>query len=409
MTEKNINSPSFKRTINRLRLLFQFGWYSFFNFICPKRNHIAVLAGERGNPKRKQRNNKRNAVKVEDNAIVLANYLAEHYDIKIYFIALEEFESFSNIFLNKKIRFVKRRTAKAFFILISSKFLFFTHQGYITKSSRKQKLINLWHGVGHKKIVKLKGTIKGINADYTLVTSELIKDKFSKAFGISKSSTIMAGYPRNDILIKAQYEIKNKVRKTFDLDGYDKILIWMPTFRTLNKLAFDESDVFGIHDFDLKRFQDLLHKHNSICLVKPHHQIRNFSFDINLENIKVIDDFWVNEKGYLLYQFLGSTDALITDFSSVMIDYSLLNNPIFCVATDLQEYKQSGNLYFEDFENWIPTEFHNNQETFFIDVEDFLRNNKDKYVDKRNSIKNLYFRYQDNESCKRIAQEVFHK
>ena len=67
-----------------------------------------------------------------------------------------------------------------------------------------------------------------------------------------------------------------------------------------------------------------------------------------------IDDQWISERGVTLYQLVGSTDLLISDVSSVVIDYLLLDQPILCVSTDFEAYKKNRGFYFEAIEEWLP-------------------------------------------------------
>lgn len=407
-TEKVIRHlNSRKRKFKQKQIEWRLKRFAFINRLIPKKNIIVILAGSK---LAKTKNNdtsfiKTNVPKVEDNALAMANYLAENYPLAIYLIAPKGFKALSTHLVHPRIIIINRGRFKSYFKIWRCKYLFFTHRNYIVNSSKKQLQINLWHGVGHKKFEKLRYPHKkAINADYTVVTSKLTQEFMAKAFGVSQDSAIITGYPRNDWMLEAQQQKEKIVAKIPDFKKYDKILIWMPTFRANQKDII--KNVFSIKNFDIEKFESLLEKNNTLCIVKPHHLVKRYLDNKKSSNIVYIDDFWIYRHQLSLYHLLACTDALITDYSSVMIDYSLLDQPVFCVATDLKEYKKEGELYFEDYENWVPTKLFKNQEEFLINLEEFLISGKDLYQSNRHKIRDLYFEYKDTNSAKRIADIV---
>ena len=55
-----------------------------------------------------------------------------------------------------------------------------------------------------------------------------------------------------------------------------------------------------------------------------------------------------------LYPFLGSCDYLLTDYSSVFIDFDITGKPIGFVMDDIDEYRNTRGLYFDDLESVLP-------------------------------------------------------
>ena len=100
-----------------------------------------------------------------------------------------------------------------------------------------------------------------------------------------------------------------------------------------------------------------------------------------------------------LYPLLGSTDALITDYSSVWLDYEILNKPIFFAMDDYEEYKSSRGLLFEDFINISPYPVIKSYKQFitFLEKYEDIDLNKRLFIDK-------YNKYKDNKSCERIIE-----
>src|SRR5699024_6796563 len=231
-------------------------------------------------------------------------------------------------------------------------------------------------------------------------------------FGVAQNSVFISGYPRNDLMLRAQKRkeaIKNKVVP--DLTAYDKILIWMSTFRRLENGNPDSSmklyNALNISGFDISAFNTKLEKNNALCLLKLHYYYSNVKGFGEFNHIKVIDDEWILRQGITLYHLLACTDILITDFSSVMTDYSLLDQPVICFSKDLEEFKKTQGLYFEDIENWLPTELLQNNDSFFSHLNELLAGKKDPYRGKRKENRDKFFKYKDSNSSRRLTERIF--
>lgn len=90
---------------------------------------------------------------------------------------------------------------------------------------------------------------------------------------------------------------------------------------------------------------------------------------------------------------------MITDYSSVWIDYEILNKPIFFAIHDYEEYKNTRGLLFEDFINISPYPVIDTYEKFI----GFLENYENIDMNNR-EFTNKYNKYKDNKSCERIIK-----
>jgi CDP-glycerol glycerophosphotransferase (TagB/SpsB family) len=376
------------------------------NKILPKFNRVLVQDNFKG----------------ASNAIETANYISRHYDYPVFYVVDKYFKPYAENLVAPEVRLLKRTSILFIFYRSTSKYILSTH-GFplIPSSGRNQVHVNLWHGVGHKKIRLAMGFGEpGIPADITVATSELSRKMFSEFFGVSPESVFISGYPRNDLMLrtkKQKKDFKSMIKPV--LDGYNHVIIWLPTFRrtTNGKIIHENNnapdDPFNIKDFDVACFNELLKEQNTLCILKPHYTFAAHYFDEpnnslrGLDNILVIDDKWIHEQKIILYHLLACTDALITDFSSAMIDYSLLDQPIVCFSTYLDEFKQTQGLYFDDIENWLPTHLIQDEDEFFKFLKLILSTGKDPFAEKRKEIRDLYFKYNDARSSERLAKHIF--
>jgi CDP-glycerol glycerophosphotransferase (TagB/SpsB family) len=292
---------------------------------------------------------------------------------------------------------------------LTSKYLFFTHRSLMDSFSDRQIVTNIWHGVLYKTAGVLHGR-KPILSDITVGTSQSTRKMFSKAFGVSEDSVYVSGYPRNDMLLEAKKN-KEQLKKSIDnLAVFDQIIIWMPTFRkkgaSVGTDGIEVGNPFYIKDFNVSYFDALLKRNNTLCLVKPHHAAPDYEISQQLHYVRFIDDSWIARQGITLYQLMGCTDLLISDVSSVIIDYLLLDKPIICVCTDFEEYRSSRGFYFEDIENWIPSRINTNQKEFLNHLEEVLGNRVDPSKQKRKKLKRYFFDYHDAHSTERIVKHA---
>lgn len=369
------------------------------NRIFPKLNRVMLI----------------DSLNAETNAIAMANYISKNYDLPVSFVVKNEYKKPIVALLDSKIKVIGIGSLSFKLASLTSKYILSTH-GFLTPP-KNQMHINLWHGVGHKKIKAVRG-YSGVSADITVATSKFTQKMFAEFFEVPKNSVFISGYPRNDVMIHASREKENLLKDiTPDLRGYKKIILWMPTYRRnppgvdiemgQNGLKLD--NLFNSKDFDVLSFNRILEEQNTICLIKPHYYYdlsKIDEFEV-LKNILVINDQWVLEQKITLYHLIGCADMLITDFSSVMTDFSLLDRPIVCFCTDLKEVYKNDELYFENIENWLPSKLFQNQKGFLDFVNQLLTTENDPYIEKRRKMRNMYFQYQDDKSAERLANHIF--
>lgn len=232
--------------------------------------------------------------------------------------------------------------------------------------------VNLWHGVGLKRIEfnidfgalaeryqKRKfrevfyhpETFK--RPDWLLTSTPFQTKMFSSAFRIPENRCLELGYPRNEILTASVEQCLGFVKR-FEAEstqnlvakirekGYYKIFIYMPTWRDSQRELFMQS-------FDLERFNAILQKQNSLLLLKPH---ANTYIDdavfANYSNVVLI------ESKTDVYPILPFTNVLITDYSSILYDYILMEGKdVILYLYDYEEYVKERDFYYPFDENVV--------------------------------------------------------
>ncbi|MBR5427888.1 MAG: CDP-glycerol glycerophosphotransferase family protein [Clostridia bacterium] len=221
------------------------------------------------------------------------------------------------------------------------------------KKRRNQFSLCLQHGM------PLKASNGGYcihdQCDRCLCVSAFFADHYHKDFDISYEKMFFCPFPRTDLLFG-----NRNARARLGIDGFDKVLIWMPTYR---KSAAEKMKSFNIEgtatgipcletEADVLRIDAFLRQSNSLILFKPHPvQPIDTALQEKLTNIRFIDNAYLSDHGMQLYELLGETDALITDYSSVFYDYLLTDKPVGLTVDDFDEYiGKRGFVYDDPFE-----------------------------------------------------------
>ncbi|MBS3992787.1 MAG: CDP-glycerol glycerophosphotransferase family protein [Bacteroidetes bacterium] len=341
----------------------------------------------------------------EDNGVALAYYLDKNYKIPVFFI--NPTKRYSNFIVEKtNVKVLPAKSIKGVYYLVTSKYIFFTHGSVLKSYSKKQVVTNLWHGYGYKPVGKLIG-LNGTMANITAATSLHCQDIFSTMFDVPIESVKITGFPRNDRLFLGN---KKDILTKLGFDYSKFTFFWLPTFRksvtgykTLD--GIEAGNAFGINGFDIDFFNSFLEQNNAFCLIKPHPMAPKYESSY-LGNIKIIDDNFLHDNGFTLYPVLGACDCLISDLSSVIVDFTLVNKPIVCYMEDMVEYKNSRGFIFDNIEDYIPGPLTRSKDQFYKNLLKVLEG-KDEFKMKREKLTNFFHFYKDRNSAKRVVEELF--
>ena len=280
----------------------------------------------------------------------------------------------------------------------------YTPQIHLIDLKPETKLIQLWHACGafktfgFSRLGKPKGSPQPTrmhrNYDYVTVSSKYCRKCHSEGFGIATDNIVPTGIARTDIFFDAAY--KEKVTKEF-YDAYPnfkdkKIILFAPTFRgDLKSSARYPMELFDIHEV-CETLGD------EYAVIIKHHPFITEQHPIPEEyKDRVIDLSESTEINDLLFV----SDVVISDYSSLVFEASLLDIPMLFYAYDLQSYIKSRDFYF-DFKLYIPGKICTSLYTLLeaIKKEDFE-------TEKIERFRNMFFDDLDGKSTERIAKLVY--
>lgn len=221
-----------------------------------------------------------------------------------------------------------------------------------------------------------------------VVGSEEMAKIFMDSFGVQSLNILRTGIPRTDFF----YE-KKKAESFLIQDNPDfkskKIILYAPTYR--DGLLKNEK----IHLDIKKMYQEL--KDDFILLIKMHPAVKT---NINYEAL--YPNFIYDYSSYKrVNELLLIADCLITDYSSIPFEYSLLKKPMIFFPYDLDNYRNQRGL-IDNYEHIVPgpIAFNTDQIINFLLSMSF---NLDQICE----FSNKWNEYSDGNSSKRLVRYIF--
>lgn len=253
----------------------------------------------------------------------------------------------------------------------AAKYVITTHQPF--KVRKGQINLQFWHGVPLKRMGIMANNTRykdnkrneklwHKNADIVASSSDLYETLMSSCNAIESKKYQKIGFPRLDYLKKPIISKQQLLKDLFDIeDKQAQIGIYMPTFRyELEDVSIMEKiktgNFFAFDDFDGEELNAALKARHQYLIVKLHpYEMRLFAnFDSKYSNITFLNNDYLFDHNYDLYELLGDTDFLMTDFSSIYFDYLELNKPIVFVTNFLKQYEKVRGLLIGPYEEITP-------------------------------------------------------
>lgn len=311
---------------------------------------------------------------------------------------IKQIESFNKLIKNyttsTNYKIFKKSSLKGLLCFFRSKFVFHTHGIFNQLPLLKNQVnINLWHGMPLKNIGHLDNNLIVPKTNFTIATSNKFREIMQGAFKLKKEQVIVSGLPRNDFMLSKRFNFSNLIPQK---DLFKNTIIWMPTYRksTIGDVRID-GEVSGMNEFlnepFLNELNNFLSKINSLCVIKLHPMdfIKPKDFK-EYSNLSIIDNSIFIEKGISLYSVLNSADLLLTDFSSIYIDFLLLDKPIAFVISDYNEYLNSRGFVFENPKELMPGKLIANKKELILYLEKLFIKNIDEYAIDRKQVKKIF-------------------
>ncbi len=339
-------------------------------------------------------------LKVKRNQIVFISYKGDKLeaDFRLLSEALEQKRNYqlryvliryeNNLLGN--IKYLINCLIQAYY-MCTSKIVLLDYNNYVASTIHKKGVcvIQLWHASGAVKKfgndVTRQYRIK--NYDYVISTSDVWKGPYSSAFNVQESQVISLGLPRNDCLncMQTVNNYRNQVLKKYPKMKGKKIILYAPTFRGnfFTGISYEKIDL----DFIQKGLGN-----DYVIIYKLHPLLKDEKLSEN--------DFIINGNKDSIFKLMAAADYLITDYSSILFDYSILRRPIIGYVPDLKKYSLEVGTYM-DYVQTMPFPSCYTEEAV---VNTIMENHFD--LDRIEAFNQVYFKYHDSNSTQRIMSFI---
>lgn len=234
---------------------------------------------------------------------------------------------------------VKKNTFQDFKALFTSK-IWVMNAGMVVPTKRKgQIFIDTWHG--DRAFKNVSADVHGLpsakayeKVDYVLSGSDYADKVFREQLGV-KGEILKTGSPRNDLFFKDADILRQRVKKKLNLEAFDKVLMFAPTFR-----EYESQE----QTLNFSKLIEMLNQRDSASwcvLIRQHHKA-------------IYGNSWKTDKRIIdvskypeMPELLLLSDIVISDYSSLVGDYVLLKRPVVLYVPDVEKYKAGRGLNFE--------------------------------------------------------------
>tara|TARA_X000001036_G_scaffold113142_1_gene106000 strand:- start:198 stop:1328 length:1131 start_codon:yes stop_codon:yes gene_type:complete len=266
---------------------------------------------------------------------------------------------------------------------------------------RRRRLVNIWHGISLKNLgYRMKNqNISSLELEFEkydsmICSSTLDSLAMQSCFKKAERNMWLTGLPRNDLLFfndsQISDDLKNGLNWINDQLNQRKMVLYMPTWRD------DKFHNPKFNEREIAKLKLLLKSENAVLAVKIHPNAPPIDFGslpiVNLSECPC------PEVGL----FLRKADVLITDYSSVWVDFLLLDRQIISYCPDISNYKKTRGLLY-DYDLVFPGKIN-------VTFESFLKELKISFstsiISKQIRIKHLFHAFLDGKNSERVSKKI---
>lgn len=268
-----------------------------------------------------------------------------------------------------------------------------------------QFFINTWHGYGPFKLAegavnkdaasRERYSKSNAASDLFLTASRFYTQVYRESF-FYKGEVMECGAPRNDVFFM-DGKIKAFVYEKLKISHDKKIVLYAPTFRE------DTGSSFQKYDINMKRVLNALGQRfggEYILVYRFHHYLYALGMPQNLYADAIDATYYPD-----IQELLVAADVVITDYSSLMWDFSLQRRPVFLYQNDEKDYENDRGFY-SPVSEWPYPKAHTQEEL----IDTIMNFDNDEYIKKLNAFLVKYGSCDDGHAAecvvKRIMQEI---
>lgn len=295
--------------------------------------------------------------------------------------------------------------------LCLAKWIFFTDAyGFCRNAREDQVRVQLWHGCGFKTRVNFVPCEH--RYEYNIVVSPLYQKIHAKIFGLREDQVLVTGYPKEDWLFHPATDWPERL----GLPCASKYIFWLPTFRKVGTAGLENLDTYDMmgdtglpvvqDEKMLEHLEQELAASDAVLVIKlhPFQDARRVHVG-RFPHICLLTNETLRRADLQINEILADADALVSDYSSVAIDFMVLDRPIAFTVSDMEAYVAARGFVFEDILGWLPGAHLRNFEDFQSFVRDVCHG-KDRTAALRARLNQKMHSFFDDQSSRRVCEAL---
>ena len=292
---------------------------------------------------------------ISDSFLLLYDYLRDNTDYELVFHNLNHMVAHHDEYVKRCLAFLED--------LSDAPYLFLNDANEVVSCldlREETKVIQVWHACGAFKkwgmstaskefgadLAKLKRHPSYRNLDYVTVSSTEVVWAYAEAMDLEneKEKILPIGVSRTDVFFDPvrREEAEKRLKEVFPEAASKKVILYAPTYRGKVQEAYTPGNI----DFD-RMYEEF--GEDCVFVIKSHpyvkrpvaipEELKDFARDVS-SRMKIED-------------LLMTADVCITDYSSLIFEYSLMEKPMLFYVFDHEDYEMWRGFYYP-FEEMTP-------------------------------------------------------
>ncbi len=287
----------------------------------------------------------------EENSLVTALALAGRFDGRVVLVAQDpggarELLARTARVLGvgpaaDRVRVVAKSDPRSAVEFVRATWVFYTHGLFDSPRPVGRRVhVNLWHGTGPKWNANANQSVR-IGADVLAAYGQVWGAEVARALRMPPDTAVVPGNARQDVLLATHDRAR---LAALGLDPARPLVLWLPTFRAsarAGRTGLREGVPLSADQGLATRLPALAAAHGVQLAVKTH---RHDDDDYAALGLPVISTDDVRAAGLSVYGLMGLADAVVSDYSSVWVDFLATGRSVGLYCPDLERYETERGL-----------------------------------------------------------------
>ncbi len=393
------SSLAFKYFLKTLLILVRF-FTKFIDILIPKDRKLYLFAGSSGK-------------EFSGNSYYLFASFIHHYpeELKVYWLFRDKSLLDRHASSPYRNRMIYTYSLKGLWYIFRSSYIFITHGQFDISpflGFKRKKIVHLFHAICVKglgvffRALDPFGKFLMLNEcreyGYFTCASVFEKHAMMACYQLSDAQTVVTGNPRNDLFFNPYLQTNLDQKFPF---LQKRVILYAPTFREYGPTRF-----FPFDDFDIESLHQFLKENETYLIIRGHINEGDGKEISKLKKYLQDENSMIKNGSSQMFpdgqELLLHSDIVMTDYSSIYMDFLLLDRPCIFLPYDLELYTEKRGMLY-DYPTITPGPKVYTQQELLNAWKNYIENPKQDSVD-RQRVMQTFHQYQDGKAYQRIYE-----